>query len=198
MAQDKTRERATRNLGRHALFLRLPDEYYQYALQWCTYPHWTLEEAANLLTGCVPHREMFLRGEAHVKLDEEVLANENRLRAALHDELEVVKSQDHFGKKYLLSEQVFAWARQHQFELPDDLVKAEQVVRHRFSSEAYTTPCLEAASWVVENFWQKANLREPPRAGVIIQALLQQFPELSGAECDMIEKMTRHPLTRPD
>jgi hypothetical protein len=196
MAVDDTQGRVTRNLKRNALFLKFPEEYYQYALQWCAYPHWTLEEAANLLTGCVPHREMFLRGPEHVALDEEVLATENQLRAAINGRLEVVKSKTHFGKTYLLAEQVFDWARQEQFPLPDDLVKAEQLVHHRYSAETYSTPCLEAARWVVENFWENANLREPPRAGVIIQALLQKYPDLSGAECDMIEKLTRHPLTR--
>ena len=67
-----------------------------------------------------------------------------------------------------------------------------------YNSEKYTTPCLEAVRWVVENFWEHANLREPPTSGAIIQALLQQFPELSGAECDLIEKVTRHPVTRMD
>ena len=198
MKQDDTESNATRNLRKNALFLKLPEEYYQYALQWCAYPHWTLDEAANLLTGCVPHREMFLRGPEHVELDEQVLATENLLRAALNDELQVVKSRKHFGKTYLISEQVFAWAKNHHFPLPDDLVKAEQLVRHRYVSDGYTTPCLEAARWVVDNFWKRANLREPPRSGVIIQALLQEFPELSGAECDMVEKITRHPLARLD
>jgi len=72
------------------------------------------------------------------------------------------------------------------------------MIRHRYQSDHYTTPCLEAAKWVVENFWEHANLREPPTAGAIIQALLQQFPELNGAECDMVEKLARHPLTRVD
>ncbi len=180
------------------LFLKFPDEYYQYALEWCSYPHWTTEETANLLTGCVPHRAMFLKGKEHVALDDEVLATENLIRAALHDELTVVKSRKYFGKTYLLSEQIFEWATRKRIVIPKDLAKAEQMIRHRYQGDHYTTPCLEAANWVVENFWEHANLREPPAAGAIIQALLQQFPELSGAECDMVEKMARHPLTRLD
>ena len=184
--------------GRQALFFKFPEEYYQYAVQWCSYPHWTIEEAANLLTGCVPHREMLLRGKAMAALDAEVLVTENLLRAALHSELEVVKSQKHFGKTYLLSEQVLNWAESNVVDMPEDLLKAAALVSEQHACEAYTTPCLQAIAWVIENYWEHANLREPPSAGSIIQALLQQFPQLSGAECDMVERVTRHPLARPD
>ncbi len=196
--EDKTQERETRQIKPSGLFYQHPDEYYQYALEWCSYPHWTVEETANLLSGCVPHREMFLKGKHHKKLDDEVLEMENLVRAALHKELEVVKSQKYFGKTYILSEQVFEWAHQSGIVIPKDLAKAEELIRHRYQGDHYTTPCLEAAKWVVENFWEHANLREPPTAGAIIQALLQQFPELSGAECDLVEKIARHPLTRSD
>ena len=196
--QDNTQERKTRLIEPNLLFFKFPDEYYQYALEWCSYPHWTIEETANLLTGCVPHRAMFLKGKEHAVLDDEVLATENLIRAALHDELVVVKSRKYFGKTYLLSEQIFEWATRNGIVIPKDLAKAEQMIRHRYQGDHYTTPCLEAANWVVENFWEHANLREPPTAGAIIQALLQQFPELSGAECDMVEKIARHPLTRMD
>jgi hypothetical protein len=192
MNNDDTQQRATEKIQQKSLFLKYPEAYYQYALEWCSYPHWTIEETANLLTGCVPHREMFLKGEDHVRLDDEVLTTENLIRAALHSELEVVKSRKYFGKTYLISEQVFDWAKRAGILIPKDLAKAEQVIRHRYQSDHYTTPCLEAAQWVVENFWENANLREPPTSGAVIQALLQQFPELSGA------RVTRHPLTRPD
>jgi hypothetical protein len=196
--QDNTQERKTRLIEPNLLFFKFPNEYYQYALEWCSYPHWTIEETANLLTGCVPHRAMFLKGKEHAVLDDEVLTTENLIRAALHDELVVVKSRKYFGKTYLLSEQIFEWATRNGIVIPKDLAKAEQMIRHRYQGDHYTTPCLEAANWVVENFWEHANLREPPTAGAIIQALLQQFPELSGAECDMVEKIARHPLTRLD
>lgn len=197
MPQQRTQQR-TRNIKKHALFLKKPEEYYEYALQWCAYEHWTVEEAANLFTGCVPHRPMFLRGEEHVALDAEVLENENLIRAVLYKDIEVVKSRKYFEKTYILSEQVMDWAKeQPEFDLPDELVKADLVVRHRYQSEKYTTPCLEAAKWVVENFWERANLREPPTSGAIIQALLHKYPELTGAECDMVEMVTRHPLAKP-
>jgi hypothetical protein len=196
--QDNTQERNNPGSKGNELFLKHPDEYYQYALEWCSYPHWTIEETANLLTGCVPHREMFIRGKVHTLLDDEVLVTENKIRAALHDELKVVKSQKYFEKTYLLSEQIFDWALRHHILVPKNLAKAEQVIRHRYKAEHYTTPCLDAVQWTVENFWEHANLREPPTSGAIIQALLQQFPELSGAECDLVERITRHPLTRLD
>jgi hypothetical protein len=196
--QDNTQESKTGPIAPRLLFLKFPDEYYHYALEWCSYPHWTIEETANLLTGCVPHRAMFLKGKEHAALDDEVLATENLIRAALHKDLLVIKSRKYFGKTYLLSEQIFEWAARNGIVIPKDLAKAEQMIRHRYQRDHYTTPSLEAAKWVVENFWEHANLREPPTAGAIIQALLQQFPELSGAECDMVEKMARHPLTRLD
>ena len=55
---------------------------------------------------------MFLKGKEHAALDDEVLATENLIRAALRDELDVVKSQKYFGKTYLISEQIFEWAKE--------------------------------------------------------------------------------------
>lgn len=196
--KQKTRKGKSRKLDSRLLFHRYPREYYHYALEWCSYPHWTIEEAANLLTGCVPHREMFLRGKEHAELDDLILETENKIRAALNRELTVVKSRKYFGKTYLISAEVFDWAKRSAIIIPKDLLRAEQETRHRYQSDTYTTPCLEAANWVVENFWVNANLREPPTSGAIIQALLQEFPELTGAECDLVERITRHPLTRPD
>lgn len=196
--QDKTIDTAVTAPAPSELFLKYPPEYYHYALQWCSYPHWTIEETANLLTGCVPHREMFIRGPHHAAIDEEVLISENLIRAALHSELSVVKSRKHFGKTYLLSEEIFEWAKQQRILIPKDLLKAEQVIRHQYKGEHYVTPCMEAVDWVVKNFWENANLREPPTSGQIIHALLQQFPELSGAQCDMVEQITRHPVTLND
>ncbi len=188
----------TRKLDSNATFFRFPEAYYRFALEWCSYPHWTVEEAANLLSGCVPHREMFLKGERHRKLDDEILAMENRIRSVLNQQLDVVKSKKYFGKTYILSAQVFDWAKRAGIDIPRDLLRAEQEIKLNYMSDGYTTPYLEAARWVVEEFWEKANLREPPSSGKIIQALLNRYPDLSGAECDMIEKMTRHPLTVPD
>ena len=195
---EETDRSANQTTEAEDMFLKNASVYYQYALEWCSYPHWTIEETANLLTGCVPHRTMFLRGDVHAALDEEVLATENLVRADLNKKLEVVKSRKYFGKTYLLSEQVFAWANRKGVVIPRELARAEEVVRNRYKGTQYTTPCLEAARWVVLNYWENANLREPPASGAIIQALLQQFPELSGHECDMIEQITRHPLTRLD
>ena len=201
MVTETIRHRKFPAPGHDGLFLQLPEAYYHYALEWCAYPHWTLAEAANLMTGCVPHRPMFLKGDAHKQLDLQVLENENRIRSAIKgpdQRLDLVKSRKYFGKAYLLSEQVFTWIEKENIDVPGELIKAEQVVHHRFNSDQYTTPCLEAARWVVENFWEHANLREPPTQGAIIQALLQQFPALSGQECDWVERVTRHPLARPD
>ncbi|MFT6751816.1 MAG: hypothetical protein ACJA2O_001999 [Candidatus Azotimanducaceae bacterium] len=49
---------------------------------------------------------------------------------------------------------------------------------------------------MVENYWQQADLREPPSASIIIQNILGEFPNLSGEECDMIEYLARHPYAR--
>jgi len=180
------------------VFKKLPKQYYQYALQWCSFANWTIEETANLLTGCVPHREMFLKGIGHKDLDAEVLANENKVRTALGKLLKTVKSRKFFGKTYIDSSNIIDWALQNDIVVPVDLLKAHGEIRRQWEQSGYTTPCLAAAEWVVKNFWEQASLREPPNSGKIIQALLQQFPELSGTECDMIERITRHPIARPD
>lgn len=181
---------------KNPLFEKLPEQYYGYALQWCVYPRWTLEEAANLLTGCVPHREMFLRGEAHRKLDEEVLANENRIRAALGKALRVVESKKYFSKTYIDSSSILAWAKAESIPVPPPLARAfRETARHR-ERHGYRTPCMSAVEWVVERFWEPADLRDPPTPGEIVQALLQEFPDLDAEDCEAVEHVARHPAAR--
>lgn len=200
MATTKTHQlpRAIISPHRNPLFEKLPDQYYGYALQWCAYPRWTLEEAANLLTGCVPHRPMFLRGDTHRALDADVLANENKIRAALGKDLTIVESKKYFDKTYIDSSNVIAWAISAAITVPGALLQAQRESLVHRKKHGYLTPCMAAANWVVRNFWEQADLREPPTAGEIINALLQQFPDLSPDECQMVEYITRHPAARPD
>lgn len=194
----KTREQDGRNItpGKNPLFGKLPEQYYHYALQWSMYPRWTLEESANLLAGCVPHREMLLRGEAHRRLDAEVLEYENKIRGALDKELIRVESRKYFSKIYLERDNLMNWAMSQDFEVPRDLVRAYREAHRQRQIHGYRTPALEAVDWVVRNFWTSADLREPPNQGEIVQALLQAFPALSPQECEMIEHITRHPAAR--
>lgn len=193
----KTRTRRDKP-DRSAQFGKFPEAYYRYARTWCHYTRWTIEEAANLLTGCLPHRPMLLPGKEHARLDQEVLEIENRIRAVLGNGLEVIQSRKYFGKTFVSSIELLNWARQQGIVIPGKLVQAADETQSLREKSGYSTPCLEAAEWVIRNWWVLADLREPPTSGEIIQALLQQFPELSGQECEMIEKITRHPVARPD
>lgn len=179
------------------LFRKLPTQYYGYALQWCNYGRWTVEEASNLLAGCVPHRPMLLRGEEHARLDQEVLDIENRIRAALGGELKAVDNRKYFDKTWIERPDLLNWAKRNLPDFPPDLARAQKEIKRQYDESGYTTPCLEAIEWVVDNYWSAADLRDPPTPGEVIHALLQQFPDLSGAECEMIEKVTRHPLAQP-
>lgn len=177
---------------------KFPEAYYRYACIWCHYTRWTIEEAANLLTGCLPHRPMLLPGNEHARLDQEVLEIENRIRAGLGHGLEVIHSGKYFGKTFVSSTELLDWARQQGIDIPAKLIQAADEAQSFREKSGYSTPCLEAAEWVIRNWWMNADLREPPTSGEIIHALLQQFPELSGQECEMVEKITRHPVARPD
>ena len=195
----QTRQRQERDIAprKDPLFRKLPPQYYGYALQWSFYPRWTIEEAANLLTGCVPHREMLLKGEAHRQLDAEVLEIENLIRAALGNELTEVENKRYFSKVYIDSSQILAWAESAGIRIPDDLIKAWHETRHQQAVYGYTTPGLTAAQWVVAQFWENADLRDPPKRGEIVHALLQKFPELTPEECEAVETITRHPAADP-
>lgn len=183
---------------KNPLFGKLPEAYYGYALQWCMYPRWTVEEAANLLTGCVPHREMLLRGDAHRKLDEEVLAIENRIRAALGKTLHVVESKKYFSRTYIDSRDILAWAKSESIPVPRPLIRAFRETAKDREVHGYRTPCMDAVEWVVEHFWERADLRDPPTPGEIVQALLQEFPELDAEDCQSVEHVARHPAARID
>jgi len=179
------------------LFRKLPAAYYSYALQWCVYPKWTIEETANLLTGCVPHRPMFLKGDEHRALDEEVLDNENKIRLALGKELKTTKSKKYFASTYIKANNILVWACDVGIEVPVQLMNASRELKQETDSTTYSTPMLEAVKWVVATYWQHGDLREPPTQGEIIQAILRQFPELTGTESEMVEQVCRHPYARP-
>jgi len=178
------------------LFLKMPSAYYRYALQWCVYSKWTVAETANLLTGCVPHRPMFLRGEDHKALDDEVLVNENKVRLALNNELETSRSKKYFAETYIRTINILPWARKTGIAVPLQLMSAARQVQQEADSVSYTTPMLEACDWVVASYWQAGDLREPPSEGEIIQAVLQQFPDLTGPESEMVETVCRHPYAK--
>lgn len=197
-ADSKTRARDARDIspGKNPLFGKLPDQYYGYAMQWSFYPRWSIEEAANLLTGCVPHREMFLRGKEHEQLDAEVLTNENRIRTALGKALTPVVNKKYFSRTYVESNELIEWAMAQDMDFPAELFNAYREAHRQREIHGYRTPAMEAVDWVVEHFWQRADMREPPNAGEIVQALLQAFPDLEPEECEMVEHITRHPAAK--
>lgn len=180
------------------LYAKYPPEYYGYALQWCHYTKWTIEEAANLLTGCIPHRKMFLPGDEHARLDEEILATENRIRGALGAELTTIQGKKYFERTYINSIELVDWARQCNIVIPDELLMALRETQMQRSDRGYSTPCLEAIEWVIQSFWVGTDLRHPPSPGKIIQSLLQKFPNLTAEECEMVERVTRHPVATTD
>ena len=177
------------------LFLKLPDAYADYAAQWLMYTTWSIEEAANLLSGCVPHRPMLNSGQHHRVLDDEVLETENKIRRALGKSLQGIKTKKYFSTVSIDSKQLIQWAMDQTINLPEALVLAYHQHQQQ-ASHGYTTPALEAIEWVKETYWQDADFRDPPNAGEIIQAILRQFPVLDGQACEMIEYVCRHPLAR--
>jgi len=178
------------------LFLKHPPQFYGYALQWVMYPKWTIEEAANLLCACVPHRKMLQPGSKNEQLDTEILGIENKIRRALGKDLEIIKSKKYFSTLYVDHQNLISWAKKTHIVIPNELMKAKIASEQHTQIYGYTTPCLEAMNWIIENYWQHADLREPPSAEDIVQALLGEFPNLSGEECDKIEYISRHPYAR--
>lgn len=170
------------------------DEYYNTALQWFLYPTWTIDEAANLLSGCLPKRQMFQPGEHNTILDQKVLETENHIRRALGVALDAASSKKYFAPIEIQHEQLIQWATKEGLNLPEQLLRA---IEHAQKERGhYTTPCLEAIEWTQEQFWRNANFRDPPTKGEIIHALLQAFDALDHEECIMVEHICRHPLTR--
>lgn len=176
-----------------ALFLRLPAEYAAYARRWCSYHKWSVEEAANLLAGCVPTRELFLRGQAHRDLDDEIVAIENRLRSALGNQLTPISRKKYFDDTWVSAAEVMAWAAAEGMDIPEALAAAWQDSQ---ATGTYRTPAMAALAWVVDRYWEHCDPRDAPTQGEIVAALLQAFPELSVEECEMVEHIARHPASR--
>ncbi len=175
------------------LYRKAARQYYAYALQWWAYPRWTVEETANLLNGCVPIRPLLLRGDDHRQTDDEVVELENRLRADIGARLTRISNRRYFDKTYVASAEVLPWAQEQDIAIPADLLRAEKEYKRDREHHGYRTPAMAALDWVVERFWQGADLRDPPGRGEIIQALLQNYPSLTPEECEMIEAIARHP-----
>ncbi|MDZ7685922.1 MAG: hypothetical protein U5O39_13700 [Gammaproteobacteria bacterium] len=191
----------TRNQQRHGnlrpdrnpLFRRLPPSTMAMPCSGVAWPRWTVGEAANLLVGCVPMRELFLRGAQHHELDNEVVDMENRIRAALDEGLTRVSTKKYFDETWIASAEILDWAYQEGIEPPKELVSAWQEVSRERATHGYRTRAMLAVAWVVERYWEGADLRDAPTRGEIVTALLQAFPELTVEECEMVEHITRHP-----
>jgi len=180
-----------------ATFDHLPHEYFGYAVQWAEYETWSVEETANLLAGCVPHRPLFLKGDDHVSLDDTVIVWENRIRLALKEgSLVAFKHKRYFGKTFIKSTNLLDWVKHNNYTVPEELIRAFQLRRRRASDFTYTTPCLEAVKWTINHFWQDKHPDSAPLPRRIIKAMARKFPELSSAELEMIEYVCRQPATR--
>lgn len=176
----------------------LPAGYSRAARRFCVYSRWTVEEAANLLCGCLPDRELFLPGPANRTTDDRVVEMENRIRTALDHLITRLASRRYFDKTWVPTADVFEWAEREGIEIPAPLAASRELASAEFERTGYSTPCMAAVSWAVDNFWQDADLRDPPTPGEVITAMLQAFPELTAAECEMVEYVARHPAARPD
>jgi len=172
------------------------DTYHNTALQWFLYPAWTIDKAANLLTGCLPKRQMFQPGADNVRLDQMVLTTENHIRRALGKSLAALTSKKYFAPIEVQHKQLIQWANQQDLVLPEPQLAAYEVHRTQEQQGQYTTPCLEAIAWTRKHYWHSADFRDAPTKGEIVHALLQAFSELNHEECMMVEYMCRHPLTR--
>jgi hypothetical protein len=172
--------------------------FYQSALKWCLYEDWSIEEAANLFSGCLPKREMLQPGEANAELDSKVLESENNIRRALYKPLKPVNNKRYFTPLTFSRKQLMEWAFAQKLSLPPLLVNAHRAQANSQRS-GYMTPCLEAIQWTCTQFWKEVDFRHPPSQGEIVQALLQRFSDLDYEACIMVEYVCRHPDTRtPD
>lgn len=172
--------------------------YYTAALQWFLYPTWTIDEAANLLSGCLPKRALFQPGESNQSLDQKVIETENLIRLELGKSLDAVNSKKYFAPVQVQRDQLMAWVLNSELALPRQLSAAYLTHSEQAEGAQYATPCLEAIDWVTGHFWHSTDLREPPTIGEIIQALLQRYPDLDYDECRMVEYVCRHPVTRQE
>jgi len=179
-----------------ATFGHLPHEYFGYAVQWAEYETWSVEETANLLAGCVPHRPLFLKGTDHADLDDTVITWENRVRLALKEgSLVAFKHKRYFARTFIKSQNLLDWVDAAGFHVPEELRRAFQLRRRRASDFTYTTPCLEAVNWTIHHFWEGKKPDQVPPPRKIIKTMRREFPELDDSELEMVEHICRHPTT---
>ena len=179
---------------------QVPPRYFGYAMQWTAYERWTVIEAANLLAGCLPHRELFQAGTHNQKLDDRVVAIENRINKDLGGGVRVIKAQRYFGKTYIDSRSILDWTTDAALPMPAELKLAFEKRSPGFHS-SYTNPSLKAMNWAVMRFWEQAAEIPAPSAAVIVNATLKRFPNLTLNQARMIEKLIRDPASgtpKPD
>tara|TARA_R110002072_G_scaffold56097_12_gene145614 strand:+ start:4387 stop:4998 length:612 start_codon:yes stop_codon:yes gene_type:complete len=197
MATDNTKQLGNIHLPRSFAARSEEDKlFYTTALQWFLYPTWTIDEAANLLSGCLPKREMLQPGKLNEALDQKVIETENLIRRELGKSIDSLSSKKYFAPIQVSRDQLMDWALTQKPPLPKILQSAYEAHREQEKKPRYSTPCLEAIEWTSEQYWHDVDYRDPPTKGEIIQALLQRFPDLDHEECIMVEYVCRHPIAR--
>ncbi len=192
-APTKPLDRVTREFYGKALIWCSYDKWI-----WCSYDKWTVEETANLLCGCIPDRKMFGLGERNRRLDEAVVAVENRLLADVsRGELTAVRAKRYFGKTFIKRADVLPWAKREGIDVPAELIQAMSArERRKDPTGRYMTPYLDAIFWIIREFWQGHDLPDAPSPEEVVQAVRAEFRELSEPEARMLDRVTRHPDAR--
>lgn len=91
------------------------------------------------------------------------------------------------------SDGIVEWALGKNIDVPEDLIRASGAAHKRLKVWLYTTPCLEAIHWVVDNYWEAVNPEDVPRQDEMLDLISDQFPKLSNHECLMVDRVTRDP-----
>lgn len=153
--------------------------------EWSKREVWTLDEAANLLSGYAPDRPIEFGGTEDVR---------NSLMRADPERLPTIKRALSAGNRQFKASDVLAWARRHDIALPAGLGGPTRTMEASPPARpAYETPLMAVMYEAIERFWAdyNPNGRFPKRNEIL--AWLTDERGLSDSEARAIDLIIRHP-----
>lgn len=164
-----------------------PPNFETLCREWLQREVWTLDEAANLLSGYAPDRPIAFGGTEAMRTS---------LVRADPDRLPIIKRAVSAGNRQFKAADVLAWAQRHDIALPAALGGANDLHDATPTRPAYETPLMRIMYEAIDKFWVDYDPNDPdgrfPKQDAIL-AWLSGERGLTDSEARAVDLIVRHP-----
>lgn len=122
---------------------------------------WTMQEAINILLGCLPSRPLTLEGQTAINQQVELL--KECIVACEGESLDVLYAEEPFDEWRVGGRHFLWWAKQKRLPIPKELgrfIVEEITPTSKFSYRGYSTRLLQIVGDVIEEYWVEFDVND--------------------------------------